>query len=76
MSIDDYLEEKAKRKGGAIPRNQLFHDPGYNWKKTVCQSCQKVVQYVPKKDWDGRLICPHCKTEFKVPSLDKWVKHN
>ncbi len=73
MSIDKYLEEKAKRKGAIIPRNLSSHQSGRKWKKIRCQSCQKVVEYVPKPGWDGRLICPKCGFEFKVPSLDGFI---
>ena len=73
MSIDKYLEEKSKIKGANIPRNLVSHDHGWKYKKVRCQGCQKWVEYVPKEDWDGRLLCPHCKKWFKVPSLDGFI---
>jgi hypothetical protein len=74
MNIDDFLERKAKRKGGSIMRNIPAHDTGRKWRSVRCQSCQKVVKYIPKKGWDGRLICNFCKTFFNVPSLDGFTQ--
>ena len=73
MSIDKYLEEKAKRKGAIMPRQLPSHQSRIKWKKIRCQACDRVVQYVPKPGWDGRLRCSACGVWFRVPSLDSWV---
>jgi len=45
------------------------------WQVTHCSSCQKRVEYSPKKkNWDRKLLCPHCGRVFEVPRLDWFVK--
>ena len=67
MSVDHYLEQKDKRKGGNIMRNLSAYDTGWKYKKVRCQRCQKVVEYVPKRVWtDGSdVLHVGCGLEFR-----------
>ena len=69
MSVDRRLDEKISK---AYKRERYYEEK--DWKKTVCPYCQKSVQYIPKLDFSGIVKCPHCLREFKVPSLDGWVR--
>ena len=77
MSVDKYLEERARRKGGAIPRGAYFHKPEkIDWSKTRCTYCGSKILYVPNQDFDGTLTCniQKCKKEFRIPSLDGFIQ--
>ena len=68
MSIEDYIEARGRRKGGKLV---LVHYQGQpDWKKVRCTHCGKMISYIPKQDFQGRLTFPYCKKEFNVPSLD------
>jgi rRNA maturation endonuclease Nob1 len=71
--IDKYLDRKIREATHSRKRKQSSHEK-IEWKQMRCTKCQKRVEYVPKEGWDGKLICPHCGHEFRVPSLDGWLE--
>jgi len=64
MSISEWMQRKREQ----TKRNR-YHE-NIEWNKVKCQNCGKVVEYVPKEGWDGRLRCPHCGEWFRVPRLE------
>jgi len=60
-------------KAEKIERRNLSRvsDRRVDWKTTHCIFCQRRVEFSPKrKNWNRKLLCPHCGRVFEVPSLD------
>lgn len=68
----DMLRERFEKAEGRIKRERYW-PPKRNWKITHCLACGKKVEYIPKDQFNGTLLCPHCKTRFRVPSLDGFL---
>jgi DNA-directed RNA polymerase subunit RPC12/RpoP len=71
MSIEDYLKKRQKR---ATHNKMLKKNDAENeeWKSTVCTHCGFKVLYQPRENFKGNLVCPKCRKEFVVPSLDRY----
>ena len=47
-----------------------YKKPKIKYLKTHCLHCQKIIEYVPKDNFKGRLKCPHYGKEFHLFRLD------
>ena len=70
MTFEDRIRDAER-----LYRSFLPEEIKIEWQVTHCPSCQKRVEFSPKKkDWDRKLLCPHCGRVFELPSLDGFVK--
>ncbi len=37
--------------------------------RTYCPECNYKIEYQPLPEFRGRLRCPHCAHEFKIPTM-------
>ena len=69
MTFEDRIREAER-----LYRRHLPERRERKWLVTHCPVCQKRVEYSPKKkNWDRKLLSPHCGRVFEVPSLDGYV---